>query len=531
MSVYLIGILVGFLIFVLIGVLLSKRISNVEDYYISGRNAPTILITGSLVASFLSSVTFMGEAGFSYQGYPIIQLILVIFNASGYVLGVFFFGKYLRRSKALTVPEYFGKRFNSNNIRKAAGITTILGISAYIVAVTQGGALLFSSISGFPYSVSLIIIWGAYTVFTFLSGAKGVLVNDTLMFFIFFLATIVAFPFIMSATGGWPSAIIDASTLQSKPNLLDWHGITGENATLGTPFEALSWAIILGLVWGTVVSVSPWQTSRYLMAKNEHVVIRSGIVATISIFTIYLFLHLSMAAVNIINPNINPTENAFIWAAINIMPTWLGIIVLLGIMSAILSSCSTFLQLIGNSVSHDIFIHKERNSKAVLKFSRFVMLVSSIGIAAITFWQPPAVMWIGYFAATLFAASWGPVAFASVFSKSVNKTAAFWSIIVGFLGVLLGELIQQFGLTLPIYLHPVIIGVISSVLVLIIGTKMGTVTEEEKLFQEKIHEIPEDLLNSKEMTITQKYPNYLIISGIAVIIITFVFYYTPLHLL
>lgn len=528
--VYLIGILIGFLAFTLIGVFLSKKISNVEDYYVSGRNAPTVLITGSLVASFLSSVTFMGEAGFSYDGYPIIQLTLVIFNASGYVLGVFFFGRYLRRSKALTVPEYFGKRFNSKKMRRAAGITTIFGMCAYIVAVTQGGALLFSSVSGFSYTISLIIIWFAYTAFTFLSGAKGVLVNDTLMFFIFLLATIVAFPFIISAAGGWPSAITETANLQIKPDILSWHGITGENATLGTPFAALSWAIILGLVWGTVVSVSPWQTSRYLMAKSEHVVIRSGVVATISIFTIYLFLHIGMATVNRINPNIVPSENVFIWSAMNIMPTWLGILVLLGIMSAILSSCSTFLQLIGNSVSHDIYIEK-KNNVDVLKFSRITMLVSSIVILLITFWQPPAVMWIGYFAATLFAASWGPIAFASIYSKTIDKESAFWGMIVGFLGVIAGELIQKFGVTLPIYLHPVIIGVIASVLVLIIGSRFGNVTDEERLFRLELLKNPKDTEDPGEIAITKRYPNYLIISGIGVIIFTLIFYYIPVHLL
>src|SRR5699024_7928266 len=138
--------------------------------------------------------TFMGEAGFGYSGYPILQLIVVIFNVSGYVLGTFFFGRYLRRSKSLTVPEYFGKRFNSSKVQIAAGLTTIVGISAYIVAVTQGGALLFSAISGLSYPLSLLIIWVVYTSFTFLSGAKGVLVNDTLMFFIFLFATVVAIP-------------------------------------------------------------------------------------------------------------------------------------------------------------------------------------------------------------------------------------------------------------------------------------------------------------------------------------------------
>ena len=30
--------------------------------------------------------------------------------------------------------------------------------------------------------------------------------------------------------------------------------------------------------WGIVVAVSPWQASRYLMARDEHTVIRSAII-------------------------------------------------------------------------------------------------------------------------------------------------------------------------------------------------------------------------------------------------------------
>lgn len=275
--IYTLGIIVSFIIYVLIGVVLSKRVKTSEEYYVSGRGASTLMVTGTLVASFLSTVAFMGEVGFSYDGYPILLLILVIFNASGYVFGVFLFGRYLRRSQALTVPEYFGRRFNSNKVRLAAAITTILGVSAYLVAVTQGGALLLAEIAGVPYVVALLIMWIVYASFTVLSGAKGVMVNDTIMFFIFSLATYLSFPYLLKAAGGFPDAIIKTANLASRPDMLSWHGLTGEKAYMGAPLEALIWAIILGIVWGAVISISPWQSSRYLMAKNEHVAIRSGI--------------------------------------------------------------------------------------------------------------------------------------------------------------------------------------------------------------------------------------------------------------
>ncbi|EZH66580.1 hypothetical protein DH09_11715 [Bacillaceae bacterium JMAK1] len=530
MLVYAIGVLVSFAIYMLIGTVLSRRVSNVEDYYVSGRNASTLMITGSLVASFLSTVAFMGEAGFAYDGYPITLLILTIFNASGYVLGVLLFGRYLRRSNAITLPEYFGKRFNSKRVQRVAGLTTIVGISAYLVAVTQGGALLLSRILEVQYPVALIIVWVVYTSFTFMSGAKGVLVNDTLMFFIFSLATFIGIPYIIYAAGGWPEAIVATANLDIKPDLLSWHGLTGDTSFMGTPIEVLGYAVILGLVWGTVVSVSPWQTSRYLMAKSEHVAIRAGIVAMISLMAIYLFLHIGITTVNLINPDINPSENVFIWAAINIMPTWIGVIVLTGIMAATLSSASTFLQLIGNSFSNDLFYLKLSDKKA-LSFSRMSMLALSVVTLLITLGQPPAIMWIGYFAATLFAASWGPVAFASIYSKRVNGNGAFWSIVIGFFAVIGAEIFQAVVVELPIFLHPVVIGVILSTLTLVVFAKVGEVTDEEIVFRNQLLRTPKEFFNKSEVKITRRYVILLFISGILMVAATFFFYFYPVYIL
>ncbi|MEY9970685.1 Na+/proline symporter [Lysinibacillus sp. RC46] len=528
--VFIIGIIVSFILYIAIGAILSKNVKNTEDFYISGRSGSTLMVTGTLVASFLSTVSFMGEAGFSYEGYPIPLLILVIFNGSGYIFGVFLFGRYLRRSKSLTVPEYFGNRFNSRKVRLIAAITTVIGIAAYLVAVTQGSSLLLSEIFNIPYAIAIVIMCIVFASFTVMSGAKGVMVNDTIMFFIFSLAAYVSFPFIIKATGGFPAAIMKAANNVEKPNIFSWHGVTGSGAYMGSPTDVLIWAVIMGLVWGSVVAISPWQSSRYLMAKNEHVAIRSGVWATISIFTIYIFLHSSMAMINNVNSSIHPTEKVFIWAAMHLVPSWLGVIIVSGIMAAALSSCATFLQLIGSSIANDIiqpFSKKKYSDQKLLSFSRISMIMVTLIILIIGIWQPPAVMWIGYFAATLFAASWGPVAFSSVFSKTVTSLGAFWSIIAGFLGVIAGEAIGTL-IKLPIYLHPVIIGFILSSITLYVVSKFGVITEEEVSYQRMLHQQPMEENEKREMAITKRYPTYLIISGIAVVIITFVFYYWPI---
>src|SRR5699024_8771411 len=209
---------------------------------------------------------------------PIILLMTSGLNVAGYVIGAILFSRYIRRSEALTLPQYFGERFNSTRIRRIAAITTLLGIGAYLVSVTQGLSLLISNLLEIDFIYALLLVWGTYTSLTFLSGAKGVLLTDTIMYFVFTLATVISIPFILNKVGGWPDAIAKtAHDITGKPNILSWHGITGEGAFHGLPHEAVIWALILGVSWTCVVAISPWQSSRYLMAKTEHVVLRTSV--------------------------------------------------------------------------------------------------------------------------------------------------------------------------------------------------------------------------------------------------------------
>src|SRR5699024_3341254 len=108
-----------------------------------------------------------------------------------------------------------------------------------------------------------------------------------------------------------------------------------------------------------------------------------------------------------------------------------------------------------------------------------MVLVAIISLT-ITIFQPPAIFWISIFAATLFAASWGPVAFASVLWKRVTKVGALASIIAGALGVVITELLLLFNvITLPGFLNSAIFGMIFSLVALIIGSLLTEPTEAE----------------------------------------------------
>ena len=62
MSVYFWGMCFAMLIYVVIGFLASKKVKNANDFYVAGRQAPMILIAGSIIASYASTGLYMGDA-------------------------------------------------------------------------------------------------------------------------------------------------------------------------------------------------------------------------------------------------------------------------------------------------------------------------------------------------------------------------------------------------------------------------------------------------------------------------------------
>ncbi len=152
MNAYAIGMLISILIYLAVGSYAGRKVKHLDDYFVAGRSAPTLLIVGTLVASFLSTNAFLGETGFSYQGHGPLLLIMTSVNGMGYVFGALFFGRFLRRSEALTVAEYFGRRFESqgDRVQMAAGLTVIVGLSVYLLAVTQGASLIVSQVTDIP---------------------------------------------------------------------------------------------------------------------------------------------------------------------------------------------------------------------------------------------------------------------------------------------------------------------------------------------------------------------------------------------
>jgi len=511
MDVYSLTIAASILIFFIIGNYAGRSVKKLDDYYVAGRRAPTLLIVGTLVASLFSTSMFLGETGFTYAGqlgpYILFPGIAVI----GYVYGALLFGVYLRRSRAPTVADFFGQRFNSHRVQQAAGVTIIVGLGGYLLVVTQGAAILLSDLTGLSYVQGLIVAWFSYTIFTMYSGSKGVILTDTLMFLLFTAATVLFVFYVIGDFGGLANAVEGMTRIDGKPGIASWHGIVGPGTEWPTAMDYLIWAVVIDLSWGIVYAVGPWQASRHLMARDEHVVVRAAIYTCVIVLLMQILIYGIGGLINIANPNISPVETVMIWGAKNLVPSFLGALLLAGIMAAALSSASTFLSLVGFSVSNDII---EREKELSLRATRFVMMGVGVIVLMASFVFPPNVFWLMIFIGTVFASSWGPVALMSIWSKRITKSAAFWGIVTGFaFNVVPSALVYMGLIDLPSYSDPVIIGAVASIATIIIVSAMGKVSREEAVYRMRLHRTPAVDWDSAKTKVTLFAPALLFIFG------------------
>lgn len=312
MNIYSAAILISIIVYIAVGTYAGRKVKDVEAYIVVGRQAPTLLIVGTLVASYLSTATFLGETGFAYGVNAGAWILWPAVSVSGYIYGAVFFGRYLRRSRSLTVAEYFGRRFNWRKVQLVAGITVIVGIGCYLIAVTQGSAIVLSKLTALTYTQSLFVVWISYTSFTMYSGSRGVVITDTLMFLLFTGVSVFALYTILDTHGGWLTALDGLVRLDTKSGLMAWHGVVGPGHEWDTSADFLIWLFTVAVAWSLVTAISPWQSSRYLMAKNEHVVMRSACLAAISVVAIQVMLYAAAVTINLSKSDIDPHEEAMI---------------------------------------------------------------------------------------------------------------------------------------------------------------------------------------------------------------------------
>lgn len=439
-----IAIVLYLAIMVVIGLLYSKKNKSTDDFYLGGRKLGPLVTAMSAEASDMSSYLLMGLPGLAVV-YGIAE---ASWTAVGLAIGTYVnwlivakrIRLYSQHINAVTVPEFFSKRYHDN--RKVLSLVAALIIIVFFVPYTASGfsacGKLFSSLFGVDYQIAMIVSAAIIVLYTTLGGFSAASLTDLIQSIVMTVALLVIVFFGVSKAGGMDAVLENARQLPAYFSLTS----TGDGAGGIKPYGAVT--IVSTLAWGLGYFGMPHILLRFMAIedskklKTSRRIASTWVVISMAVAIFIGTVGVGLIKVGQIDGNIDGEriiiEISKLLSSYGIFPALVAGIVLSGILAATMSTADSQLLAASSSASQDIFISffkvKLSQKKAMLIARISVIVISIIGVV-IALDENSSIFRVVSFAWAGFGAAFGPLVLFSLFWKRTNKAGAIAGMLVG----------------------------------------------------------------------------------------------------
>lgn len=470
----------------LIGILASRRIKGMSDYYVGGKSMGFWAVAFSARATGESGWLLIGLTGMGaiagYSGYWVVV---------GELLGVFVSWQFMakrfkKRSdsyKAITIPDYLESHFKTttHTLRIIAASVLVIFIVIYIASQIDVTGVAFESMLGIDYKLGALIGFLIVLTYIFIGGFVAAVWSDLfqglLMFFGLVLLPIVVW-FSMDQGAG-----ITQGLNAIDPTLTQLMG--GSDDQWMNLFTILGFSMIgLGFLGSPQVYV------RFMSIKSEKEIDKGKWVAiiftlltdaaavTIGILARIYFTKEGQDPEAILGNN---GEDVLSMIIESFLPTLLVAIFIAIVLSAIMSTIDSLLVLASSAITRDFYQKifrphlKDKNLTKISRVATIIMAFTALLIAIIMDYVSPGrqIFWVIIFGWSGIAATFCPVIILSLFWKGYSEKGAIASMISGFASVILcnfvfkempgiGDYFVALDVLAPSFLVAMLVGVIVS---------------------------------------------------------------------
>ena len=229
----------------LVGHFLKGKQSTIKDFFLGGRSLPWLAVSGSIIATEISGVTFIGVPGMVYAaGGNFTYLQWGIGSIIARIIVGYFFVRVFYEREIYSPYDYIGNQLGEGAKRLATLIFQIGGILGQSVRVLVA-ALALKVVTPLEFHECIWII-GLFAVgWTLMGGMRTVIWTDVMQFFLFVGAGLFSLGWIVSSLdNGW-STLMDVSGEAGKFTFLNLTsdpavGFTLWVAIIAVPFQNLS---------------------------------------------------------------------------------------------------------------------------------------------------------------------------------------------------------------------------------------------------------------------------------------------------
>lgn len=416
------------------------RSTNLRQFIVAPTSYGPIFVGLALGATSSSAAATLGNPGLVYvygwsgmwYGFAY-GLMVLAWAVSAYTLH-----RFSRDLGANSLPDFFGKRFDSQFLRAFSAAVTLF-LTFYVAGQFAGASLAIRELTPVPYTVGIFVGSAIILAYVLLGGAHAEVLNSAFQgaMMLVLAAIVTVSGFIAVGSIGDMNAAVVAQNAD-----LGWNTVF-QQPHFG-PFNGPAIFMALGLF-----ALTP-QLSRIWMAIDDEKNVKWAVVVGLIFMTaMYLLMLIGGLAGRAVAPNIETPDLATIALIREAMPDIVLAYSGVAIFAAIMSTTAGLILTSAVAVAHDLYkdtqvpmfwpeTDEETVESRTMWGTRIVMVLMTIAALAIAF-NPPnfltGLMWVGIGA---FTAAFIPLLLWSSVWDGVTPLAAKITAVVGFLTHVIG---------------------------------------------------------------------------------------------
>ena len=406
------------IIFVILGIVYSKKFKGLNNYLLANRSVGTFSLTSSLVASALGAWILFGPASAATWG--------GIGAVIGYALGTAFplfiliyLGTQFREKypKGKTLIEVIRLKYGPN-LFKLILVLSIFYMTIFLIAEVTAVSMLINYISGTDLWITALIVIISSLIYTLYGGLRASIFTDNIQFLFLIVLLLITFSYLFN----FNTNEFNFDYIKTKqPQLLSINYLP--NFTAGLTF-------FIAVAATNLFHQGNWQ--RVYAAKNSEVLKKSLIFSFLIIIPIVFFMGFS-GLVAASSENIVAPDLAFFQLLLKDQYLIISVIIIFLAISLTVSSIDTII----NAISSLIIV----DGKKIIKIKNYdllskqIIIILSI-IALFVASKGLSILYL-FLLADLFCCAAVLSIFYGFYSKTFFEKNAYVSIIVGLIAGLL----------------------------------------------------------------------------------------------
>lgn len=464
-------LVVFFAIMVAVGLYCRKQATDVNGFVLGGRSVGPWLSAFAYGTSYFSAVIFVGYAGQFGWKFGIASTWIGIGNAIlGSLLAWVLLGRRTRlmsqHLKSATMPEFFGKRYNSTALKIVASIIVFIFLIPYTASLYNGLSRLFSM--AFPtieYSACVVVMAVLTGIYVIAGGYMATAINDFIQGVIMLVGIVAVIAAVLSQNGGFVESLNDLANI-NDPLVFNSPGVF--NSFFGPDPLGLLFVVILTSLgtWGL-----PQMVQKFYAIKSEKDINKGTIISTFFAIIVaggcYFLGGFGRLFTNILDVQGGMPAggyDAIIPTMLQNLPDLLIAIVIILVLSASMSTLSSLVLASSSTLTLDLLkdhVIKNMTEKKQVLIMR-ALIVVFIAISAFIALNKDK---LGYIA-DMMGISWGALAGAflapflyGLYSKKATK-ASIWAVFIFGSGIMVVNML--FRSSFPLIMQsPINCGVVA----------------------------------------------------------------------